>query len=295
MMRRLVVLLALVVTLPACTTGPSARARAATGASSSSPVSVMTFNVRYGTADDGANAWPERRHLVFDVVRRHDPDIVGVQEALRFQLDELLAELPSYGSVGVGRADGADDGEHVPVLYRTSRFRVLDSGTFWLSDTPTVPGSSTWGNTIPRIATWARLDDRRTDVNWLVLNVHLDHRSQPSREQSTALLRRWISTTRRTGDVVVLTGDFNAGELNPAITTLTRDDELVDTFRVVHPDATEVGTFGAFTGRRDGAKIDYVLAEPSTRVLAAEIVRDNVEEQYPSDHYPVTAVLGRGE
>ena len=123
------------------------------------PVRVMSFNIRYGTADDAGNSWEFRRNLVKLVIRQTDPDILGVQEALAFQIDELEAIMPDHRRIGVGREDGVAAGEFAAIYYRRQRFEVDSSGTFWLSDTPVVPGSMHWGNRVTRICTWARLID----------------------------------------------------------------------------------------------------------------------------------------
>ena len=116
-------------------------------------VRVLSFNIRYGTAPDGTNAWPHRQELVYDVIRRQDSDFVGLQEALRFQIDAIRQSVPLYDEVGVGRDDGRQGGEYTAILYKTDRWRAADSGTVWLSGTPDVPGSMTWGNKITRIVT----------------------------------------------------------------------------------------------------------------------------------------------
>jgi len=251
------------------------------------PLTVMSFNIRYGTAKDGENEWTLRRSMLFDLVREQEADLIGLQEALDFQIDEILAAAPMYASVGVGRDDGRARGEFSAILFRKSRFRVAEAGTFWLSDTPAVPGSKSWGNNITRICSWARLIDRG-GLGFFVYNVHLDHESQPSRERSTELLRDRIGTRSVATDPVLVTGDFNVGEQNPALATLL--GPFVDTFRVVRPDERTVGTFTGFKfGNTQGEKIDYVLAQPGTEVMHADIVRFSRGERYPSDHFPVVA------
>jgi endonuclease/exonuclease/phosphatase family metal-dependent hydrolase len=258
-------------------------------------VHVMSFNIRYGTADDGGNAWPHRKELVYDVIRRQDSDFVGLQEALRFQIDAIRESLPEYGEVGVGRDDGNEGGEYAAILYKPDRWRAEDGGTLWLSDTPDVPGSMTWGNEITRIVTWARFVEKETGRALWLFNTHFDHVSQPSREKSAELLAARIAD-RASDDPVIVTGDFNAGEANAAILYLKNATKkspvtLVDTFRVSHPEARAVGTGGGFEGLRDGPKIDYVFAEPDAKVLEAGIIRDHRNGRYPSDHFPVYAEI----
>jgi endonuclease/exonuclease/phosphatase family metal-dependent hydrolase len=254
---------------------------------------VMSFNIRYGTAKDGDNHWSARREMLFDVIRERDADLVGLQEALASQIDEIQAAVPGYAVVGVGRDDAGRAGEFSAILFKTGRFRVADAGTFWFSDTPEVPASKTWGNNITRICTWARLIDR-DGRGFYHFNLHLDHESQPSRERSTALLRQRIDARAFPTDPVVVTGDFNVGERNPALTTLVSKGDsaspFVDTYRVLHPDETVVGTFTGFKmGNTAGEKIDYVLVQPGAEVMSAEIIRASRDDRYPSDHFPVSA------
>ena len=254
----------------------------------------MSFNIRYGTAKDGENAWSERRTMLFDVLREQNADLIGLQEALNAQIAEILSALPGYASVGVGRDDARNAGEFSAILFRTQRFRVADAGTFWFSDTPSVTASKSWGNNITRICTWARFIDRDGRALWH-FNVHLDHQSQPSRERSTDLLRQRIQARSFADEPVIVTGDFNVGEANPALATLTGGQDkntapFVDTFRVLHPNQREVGTFTGFKlGATTGEKIDYVLVQPGTEVLHSEIVRTSRNGRYPSDHFPVVA------
>jgi endonuclease/exonuclease/phosphatase family metal-dependent hydrolase len=269
---------------------PAPQAPAAAAAQPREPLMVMTFNIRYGTAKDGENVWSARRDMLFEVIRDTKPDLLGLQEALDFQIDEILAAVSGYAVVGVGRDDGAEKGEYSAILFRTDRFHLAEAGTFWFSDTPGVPGSKSWGNQITRISSWARFIDR-DGRGFYHYNLHLDHQSQPSRERSTVLLRGRIDT-RSFPEPVIVTGDFNVGENNPALATLTGGaaPPFVDTFRVLHPDAKDVGTFSGFKVGSIGAnKIDYVLVQPGTEVLSAEINRFSRNGRYPSDHFPVTA------
>ncbi len=288
MTRAAVGLLILLGSLNGC--GPASRRQPEAAA-----LTVMTFNIRYGTADDGPNRWERRRALVVDVIRQSDPDILATQEALRFQLDELGANLVGYEELGVGRDDGAAKGEYAAILYRADRFEVLAHGTFWFSDTPEMPGSVAWGARLPRICTWARLHDRGSGRSLYIYNVHFDHESQESRERSASLL---IDRIRQSsgGDPVIVAGDFNAGEDNQALLILRGEYRpsglrLRDSYRMLHPADTEVGTFNGFDGDRSGPKIDAVLVSQDWRVDAAAIVHTSRAERYPSDHFPVVATL----
>ena len=272
---------------------------AATARPETQPATVLTFNIRFGTAKDGVNSWVARRGMLFDVMRQADADLVGLQEALDFQIDEIVAAVPGYGVVGVGRDDGRRAGEYAAILFRAARFRVSDAGTFWFSDTPAVPGSKWWGNNVTRICTWARFVDASGLTFWHY-NVHLDHESQPSRERSTALLRQRIDARASAHEPVIVTGDFNVGESNAALIPLLGARNLgdagapgapfVDTFRIRHRQDRDVGTFTGFTfGKIDGDKIDYVLVQPGIEVLSSGILHNSRDGRYPSDHFPVVA------
>lgn len=251
---------------------------------------VMSFNIRYGSANDGPNHWDLRKDFLAEVIADASPDVIGLQEALHHQIEFLLGRLPAYAMVGVGRDDGKRAGEYTAILYRTDRLKVEESDTFWLSDTPEVVASTTWGNDITRICTWARFTTAAGAPVYLY-NTHFDHRSQPSREKAAALLRQRIEARSPVAPFVV-TGDFNAGESNPAIAAFTAGGFVRDSFRVRHPDASPVGTSTGFThGRVDGNKIDYIFVPAGIDVVSAEIVRAERDGRYPSDHFPVTAHL----
>ena len=190
------------------------------------PLTVMTFNIRYGTAKDGENHWSARREMLFDVIREQNADLIGLQEALAFQIDEIIVAVPGYAVVGVGRDDAARAGEYSAILFRKDRLRVAEAGTFWFSDTPSVTASKSWGNNITRICTWTRFIDA-DGRGFYHFNLHLDHESQPSREKSAALLKQRIETRPFASEPVIVTGDFNVGERNPALLSLWRRPMVV--------------------------------------------------------------------
>ncbi len=148
------------------------------------PLRVLTFNLRYiNPGDKGARTWLARRDQVGQVIREDKADIIGLQEAFRSMLDDVAARVPGYEEIGVGREDGKTEGEYAAILVRKDRFSVVESGTFWLSDTPEIPNSCTWKNRVTRICTWARLQDRNTNRIVNFYNTHLDHESQEAREK----------------------------------------------------------------------------------------------------------------
>lgn len=258
-------------------------------------IKAMTFNIRLSRVHDGANAWPHRRERVVEVIRGFAADFVGVQEAWPEQIAYLAQSLPQYRYLGRSRERDGVEGEAIPLFYRHERW-LLDpqqQGTFWLSDTPQVPGSTSWGNQIPRVVTWGRFIEKARGQAVYVYNVHLDHRSAASRVRSARALAEHIARRPHSEPVLVL-GDFNAGESSEPLQYLTVPDhgspvQLRDTFRVVHPEAALVGTFHGFGGATTGPKIDYILVSREAQVIHAAIIRDSFQGRYPSDHFPVTA------
>lgn len=252
---------------------------------------LMSFNVRYENDEDaGPRAWRERIVGAVRMIRSEKPDVIGVQEALHGQAADLWASLPDYEFTGAARDDGRRTGEYSGIFFRRDRFEAdpSDSGTFWLSDTPGKPGSKTWGNEIPRIATWLRLVDRSSQRGFYVFNTHWDHRHQGSRERSADLLARSIQNRRVPDEPVVLLGDFNAVEDDPGLVNLRRTCRLTDTFHLLNPHAKQRTTLHFWRGTREGMlKVDHILVSEGAKVLAAAI-RDR---DFPmvSDHFPVTA------
>ena len=270
----------------------AARTRAADAPS----LHVMTFNVRYATAADGPNAWQHRKDLLAKTIRGFEPDLLGTQEVLASQADFLIEQLPGDAFIGVGRDDGKRGGEFSAVLVNRSRFEVVDSGTFWLSETPQRPGSKSWDSSLPRVATWARLRDRAAGNRELCyLNTHWDHRGRQARRESARLIRRWLAEHAR-GLPTIVTGDLNVTEADEAYRTLVAEKpgevRLLDVYRQIHPQAApDEATFHDFTGKRQGRRIDFIFASPEFTASEARIDAAHDGALYPSDHFPVTAVL----
>ena len=261
------------------------------------PLRVMTFNLRYDNPRDGVNAWPNRKDWVASLITFHAVDVVGVQEALRRQLGDLDARLPGWSRVGVGRTDGREAGEYSAILYRTDRLELLDSGTFWLSPTPEVPGSKGWDAAIERVATWARFRDRRTGCRYLHVNTHFDHIGEQARQESARLIRRRIPALAD-GLPVLLTGDLNSLPTSGAYRIFTRDTipgaiaPLADAMtlsRAGHYGPSS--TWTEFKAIDPGHRIDYVMVSPGIDVLTHGVITDSWEGRFPSDHMPVLAAV----
>lgn len=247
---------------------------------------VMTFNIRYGTANDGENAWPHRKEMVFETINRHRPDVLGLQEALDFQIEEILAACPGYRWYGVGRDDGVRAGEYSPVLYRADRLGVLEAGTRWISETPEVVGSKGPGTTLPRIFTWVKFQDKQGG-RFLVLNAHFDHQSAAARLMGAEQMAAFAKG--QTGWAPVLMGDFNCGAESEPVRYLRGAG-----FREAKPAEGPWGTFTGFRyGAVDGEMIDHLFYGAGWEMVSAETDRTSVGGRYPSDHFPVVARLRR--
>ena len=264
----------------------------ATANEGGSSLELVTFNIRYLKQDEKKpNHWDQRKQLVTDAIKEFDADILGLQEVLHQQLQDITADLPGYTAFGVGRDDGKTRGEYSPILFRSNRFQrdKQESGTFWLSDTPTRAGSKSWGNKLPRICTWARLTDTQSKTSFYVFNTHWDHQSQKSRLRAAKLILQQIEKRKHQKEPVILLGDFNAARDNPALQHLTK--KLADTFTTANPDTREIGTFHHFKGLTTGRQIDHILTSSDIPVTSAKILQFQREGRYPSDHFPVSATL----
>src|SRR5215471_17276220 len=243
--------------LGACATAPSPSLRLA-GSSPDparrtiTPLRVMTFNLRYNNTGDGANAWPYRKAWVAQLIRFHDADVIGVQEALSGMLADLDTLLPEYSRIGVGRTDGNFAGEYSAILYKRDRLEPLENKTFWLSPTPEVPGSKGWDAALERIATWGRFRDRASGCVYVHLNTHFDHKGEHARQESARLIREQLATIDAAGLPLVMTGDLNSNPTSVGHRILTHDTipgaiaPLVDAMK-----ASREGHYGpgsSFTG-----------------------------------------------
>jgi endonuclease/exonuclease/phosphatase family metal-dependent hydrolase len=255
------------------------------------PLRVLSFNVRYDTPADGARAWCHRRDLVAGLVRFHRPDVVGLQEVLAGQLADLRERLPGYEWAGVGREDGHEVGEHVPIGVRTDRVGLGPTTTQWLSETPEVPGSRDPDAAHPRIVTWGTVTDRRTGREATVFNTHLDHEGAAARERGARRVRERVAAVAD-GSPVVVTGDLNATPGSPPLAVLTGSDgpgdPLADALEAAEYHHGPTATFEQFDGPPD-RRIDYVLVGGGVSVAGHATLTDRDDEGVPSDHRPVAA------
>ena len=264
---------------------------------SSDTLCVMTYNLRYASPNP-PNAWPTRRPLVREVIQTISPDVMGTQEGVFAQLKDLKSDLPEYDTIGLGR-EGGSRGEFMMVFYRKARLDPVAFDHFWLSDTPEVIGSSTWGNSNRRMVTWVRFRDLVTKQGFYFWNTHFDHQVQPAREKSAELVRKRVAELDPTLPML-LVGDFNAAAgSNPAYKILTEGDFFKDTWQTARERHGEgIATFNNFKAvQTTGTRIDWILSRGEVSAEKIEIVTFSRDGQFPSDHFPVVAWvrLGAGE
>jgi len=253
-------------------------------------ITALTFNIRYGRAADGANAWRARRAAVIARIRAHAPDLLALQECEEGpQAAYVRAGLPDYHFIGHPRGGGDETAaEMAPVLLRRAAFALEDSGRFWLSETPDLPGSRSWGAQFARTLTWARLQHRASGQRLIFASTHFDLVEDAIIEQAR-VLAAWAR--RAAGDFPLLIGgDFNTPRDGPAYRILTAEAGLRDTLRDRQPPLADEGTFHGFGTVTPRPSIDFVLASPGLRTLRAEIdTTASPAGRYPSDHFPVLA------
>ncbi|MDR1897195.1 MAG: endonuclease/exonuclease/phosphatase family protein [Prevotellaceae bacterium] len=262
-------------------------------------LNVMTFNIRLNTSSDGFNEWTNRKEFSTDCIKFYDADIVGLQEVLHGQLEDLKHFLPEYEAVGVARQDGKTQGEYSAVMYKKERFEVFESQTFWLSEDPAKTGAKGWDAACERIVTWAYMKDRQTGKKFYVFNTHFDHRGNVARRESSKLLLSKIQEIAN-GRQVIVTGDFNSvadDEPIKIITDESNPNHLTDTRKVAPliygPDWSFHGFGRTPTDRRN--VIDYIFIKGNIETKRYGSVYDTkgCEENtlYLSDHNPVICTL----
>jgi endonuclease/exonuclease/phosphatase family metal-dependent hydrolase len=253
----------------------------------SSSFNIMTYNIRMNTPDDGVNAWPLRKDKVIGLIRFHQADIFGIQEALILQMNDLKAGLPEFDSYGVGRDDGKEAGEHMTIFFRKSRFEKLDAGTLWLNESTDKPGLG-WDAVCNRTCTWIKLKDKATKKVFYHFNTHFDHRGKVAREESAKLILKFMGEINKDNLPMLLTGDFNSTKEAPPIQQIlkvlfdTRDKCQTLPYGPIH-------TSGGFDVKVLRNTIDYIFINQKVNVLRHGVLSDSFGLFYPSDHLPVLA------
>ncbi|WP_221390931.1 endonuclease/exonuclease/phosphatase family protein [Dyadobacter sp. NIV53] len=249
------------------------------------PINIASYNLRYDNKGDGINAWPNRKENVKGLIKFHDFEIFGVQEALIGQLKDV-AELSEYAYTGKGRDDGKEAGEHSAIFYKKDRFKLIKSGDFWLSETPDKPGKGWDAVCCNRISSWGKFQDLVTKKEFFFFCVHFDHQGVEARRQSGFLMVKKIREIAGNA-TVILTGDFNSTPETEQIKTI--QTILNDTHEVTkQPPYGPEGTFNSFKFDAPmDMRIDYIFVSKNVDVLKYGVLTDAKEQRYPSDHQPV--------
>lgn len=258
-------------------------------------LNVMTFNIRYNTPADSLNSWPLRKDFAASQIMFHEVGLLGVQEALLGQINDLKERLPGFESVGVARDDGKEKGEFSAIIYNTKRLQLIKSGNFWLSETPDIPGSKGWDAAYPRMVTWARFRDLNTKKEFFFFNTHFDHMGKIARKESAKLLMAKVNEMVGTMPTII-TGDFNAKPEDEPIKLLANaQDPLAFTDAKKISQTPHYGPTGTFTGFQskevDEFPIDYIFLRNKVKVLKHATLSQTWQGRFSSDHFPVYARL----
>jgi endonuclease/exonuclease/phosphatase family metal-dependent hydrolase len=259
------------------------------------PLQVATFNIRLDVASDSPNHWAARKDKVCAQILFHQWDLVGVQEALPNQANDMKTMLPGFGFAGVGRDDGKEKGEFSGIFFRKERLELLESNTFWLSLTPTVPGSKSWDAAITRIVTWARFKDKQNGKIFYHFNTHFDHIGKEARRQSAQMLLEKVNSIAGKASALI-TGDFNAKPTDEPISIIVDVNNplhLTDTKGIsAMPHYGPQGTFTAFGPKElDDQPIDHIFIKGNWKVLQHATISQTWNGRFASDHFAVMAVM----
>ncbi|MEQ8243022.1 endonuclease/exonuclease/phosphatase family protein [Fulvivirga sp.] len=252
-------------------------------------IKVMSYNIKFDDKNDPVNNWDNRKDQVVGLLKYHEPLIFGTQEGLHHQLEDIKAGLSNFEYIGVARDDGKQKGEYSAFFYNTKYFKPIQSGTFWLSETPETPSKS-WDAALPRVCSWAEMEDFNTKRRFFVFNTHFDHIGVVAREKSIGVIIDKIKELAKEVPVIVL-GDFNfEDDKTPykKMTDFLRDARLADNVKPYGPEAT----FNRFHfDVQPEKRIDYIFVNDQVRVKSFATLSDSQDMAYPSDHFPVVAVV----
>ncbi len=280
-------------------------------------LNVATYNIRNDNRGDSiaGNGWVQRCPVVCELIQFHDFDIFGSQEVLNNQLNDMLAGLPNFAYIGVGRDDGKTAGEYAPIFYKKDKFKLLKSGNFWLSKETTFPNKG-WDAVLPRICTWGEFEDMTSGLRFWFFNLHMDHVGVEARKESAKLVLSKIKEMCGT-EPVIFTGDFNVDQTNESFTLINSSGIMRDSYDATKICYAQNGTFNGFnTDRKTNSRIDHIFVSPTFDVLRYGILTDTYRSavaesseeiksgnfpkevslhkysaRVPSDHFPVMVVL----
>jgi endonuclease/exonuclease/phosphatase family metal-dependent hydrolase len=258
-------------------------------------IKVMTFNIRYDNPRDSINAWPNRVGILCELLKNEKPDLLGLQEALWYQYEQIDSAIAGYSSVTRGRDDGKKKGEMNPVFYNVNRFVLVRDSTFWLSETPGRPGSKGWGASLPRIVTWVELHDKKNNSSLFYFNTHFAHDSDSARIMSAAILLKEVRRIAGKNNFII-TGDFNMSPDSKAYSIITeaslsrpllKDSYIIP---VTKPEGPAY-TFNGWSDEPGKNRIDYIFVRNGNKVLSHSTIIKKEGRVFVSDHWPVKAII----
>lgn len=249
-------------------------------------IKVISYNIRMGEADDGANSWQYRSPATIGMLEEQLPDVFGIQEAFGYQVEFITKNVKNYKSKGVGREDGKEKGEFMSIFWNRKSTKLLKWGTFWLSETPDKP-SMGWDAACKRTATWALMRDKKSGKRYYFVNTHLDHVGKEARKRGLQLIVDRIDDINPEGYPMVLTGDFNVTPDNPCLEDL---DKIMESTRKIARKSDFEGTFNGW-GKSDKV-IDYIYVSGFSDVPEYRTLKKTYAgKPFISDHYPIMSVL----
>ncbi|HPC99265.1 MAG TPA: endonuclease/exonuclease/phosphatase family protein [Bacteroidia bacterium] len=277
----IIVLLTLIPVLPSC--------------SGDDTIKVITFNIRYDNPRDSINAWPNRKDLLIKFLQEEKPDLFGLQEALWHQYAAIDSAMKGYSSAGAGRDDGQKKGEMNPLFVNNERFEIVLGNTFWLSETPGVPGTKGWGASLPRIVTWVELKEKDTGRKLFYFNTHFAHDSDSARVMSAGILLNEVKKIAGNSRFVI-TGDFNMTPDSRAYSILTGPGPeaplIADSYKISEtPPEGPVGTFNGWSDNPRSNRIDYIFVRSGMKVKSISTIVRKQGEIFISDHWPVAGEI----
>jgi endonuclease/exonuclease/phosphatase family metal-dependent hydrolase len=250
-------------------------------------LTLVTCNIRFDNPADGANAWPHRRSLLSEVLLKHQPDIIATQEGRFQQLHDLNSLLTDYDIVDQHRA-WIGERMYPTFFLKKNCFELMKSEDIWLSETPDIAGSKSFGSTFPRLMTWMKIQPVGSQNDLWLVNTHLDHIKEEARLGQVKVLTSQIKRFWNKADHLFIMGDFNAAPTGPVHEHLLQELSMKDTWKLFH--SHEETSHHAFSGNfPNGSRIDWIMADERVKVLSCELDKSSKDGHWPSDHYPVVA------
>lgn len=254
-------------------------------------MNVASYNIRLKTTADVGNLWDDRKDALTNLIKYHEFEIFGVQEAFIEQLQDMETRLPNFSYIGVGRDDGAQKGEHSAIFYNNKRFTAIKSGTFWLSATDTEKPNKGWDAALPRVCTWGVFKDKKSGKQFIFMNTHFDHIGKEARRESAKLIMAKARELAK-GLPLILTGDFNVDENDEAYFTLAKSGFVQDVYTlspIVYAPNSSFNGWGK--SLKTAERIDHIFITKPFKVLKYGILTDTYMSKFPSDHFPVATTL----